>query len=195
MALTPFTSVDLTDNIEKRLIRNKTGTIAKVGGQLNRHQGDPVGSDTTSAAGDIILDVSATYTHVRQWDGPFVADALATPWIASQHTQDFVNHGSVAGGPFTVGETITGGSSGGTGIVTTVGDGFLNYIDSNVGTPITTAEVITGGGSGATATTSSNAATATAVDTIAFRVFTASDGLALNAGAILFSYRAYGDLV
>lgn len=69
--------------------------------------------------------------------------------------------GPVAGGPFTVGETVTGGTSAGTAVVLvqgTNGSGQI-YIDlsaiGGVGANLVYNEVITGGTSGATATTRS----------------------------------------
>lgn len=69
--------------------------------------------------------------------------------------------GPVAGGPFTVGETITGGSSGGTAVVLAQGVNGTGqiYIDlsaiSPSGSNVQYNEVVTGGTSGATATTRS----------------------------------------
>lgn len=59
-------------------------------------------------------------------------------------------HGAVTGGPFVVGETVTGGTSAATGVVVTVGVGYLQV--ATAGT-FGAAEVITGGTSSATATT------------------------------------------
>jgi len=67
-------------------------------------------------------------------------------------------HGAVAGGPFQVGETITGGTSLGTADVVSVGTDIHGNerleVNNVAGGPFIAAEVITGGISGATATTS-----------------------------------------
>ncbi len=61
-----------------------------------------------------------------------------------------IYHGSVTGGPFVAGETITGGTSGATGRVNSVGPVFLNY--TAVSGTLVISEVITGTTSTATAT-------------------------------------------
>lgn len=64
-------------------------------------------------------------------------------------TGAIIVHGAVAGGPFQVGETITGGTSGAVGTVTIVGVGSLTYdVNHN---DFVDGETITGGTSGATA--------------------------------------------
>jgi hypothetical protein len=61
-------------------------------------------------------------------------------------------HGTVTGGPFLVGETITGSVSGASGVVDVVGAGSLTItVDRGNDFDITTPDVITGGTSGATA--------------------------------------------
>jgi len=68
-----------------------------------------------------------------------------------------ITHGTVTGGPFQVGETITGGTSSKTAVVVEVGSGFLivNTVSGAfTGTP--TFEEITGGTSSAKATTTSS---------------------------------------
>lgn len=189
MALTAQ-MVDLTSNTEKRVIRNKSGDIAKVGGQLNRRQYEPLGSETSDAAGDVIIDLSATYSNIEMVYGPWAQDT-DPPQVYSVHTQDVITHGAVTGGPFVLAETITGGTSAATGKVTGVGSGFLNFVVLT-GTFVS-GEVLTGGTSAATATSTAVPATATAVTSVAFRVFTASTGL-LVAGAITFSYEVLGVL-
>jgi len=62
-----------------------------------------------------------------------------------------VTHGTVTGGPFQKGETITGGTSKKTAVVLEVRSSTSLVIGTDTG--ITTAEVITGGTSSATATT------------------------------------------
>jgi len=65
-------------------------------------------------------------------------------------TGAIIEHGAVTGGPFQVGETITGGTSGIEGTVTVVGAGSLTYdVNHN---DFEDGETITGGTSGATAT-------------------------------------------
>lgn len=64
-----------------------------------------------------------------------------------------VYHGAVTGGPFQVGETITGSISTGGGVVTAVGAIYLDFASV---TGLVYGETITGGTSGATATTSSS---------------------------------------
>lgn len=62
-------------------------------------------------------------------------------------------HGSVTGGPFQVGETITGGTSLATADVVHVGDGYLD-LTNIAGGPFQAGETITGGTSSASATAS-----------------------------------------
>jgi len=64
-----------------------------------------------------------------------------------------VYHGAVAGGPFVIGDAITGSISGAAGTVTAVG---ATYLDFAAATALQFGEVITGGTSGATATTESS---------------------------------------
>lgn len=66
-----------------------------------------------------------------------------------------VLHGAVTGGPFTVGETVTGGTSAATGVVVFVGSDHLLF-KSVTGGPFTSGETLTGGTSTATATSSSD---------------------------------------
>lgn len=69
--------------------------------------------------------------------------------IAEMHTK--LSHGSVTGGPYQVGETVTGGTSSATGVVT---EQQANYLMVKTVTgEFVDAEVLTGGTSSATATT------------------------------------------
>jgi len=64
-----------------------------------------------------------------------------------------LDHGAVTNGPYQVGETVTGGTSGASGEV--VGVGASHILVKNItGGPFVNAEVLTGGTSSATATTS-----------------------------------------
>jgi hypothetical protein len=67
--------------------------------------------------------------------------------VAEYHTK--LAHGSVSGGPFTVGETVTGGTSAATGVVTQVEAAYLMV--KTVTGVFEDAETITGGTSGASA--------------------------------------------
>lgn len=69
-------------------------------------------------------------------------------------TGAIIEHGTVTGGPFQVGETITGGTSGKTGTVTAVKAGNVVYDTKN--NDFEDGETITGGTSGATATVTSH---------------------------------------
>lgn len=68
--------------------------------------------------------------------------------------QTRLDHGTVTSGPFTVGETVTGGSSGATGVVDyQAPTGLYLLLDEGISaTPFDGGEVITGGSSGASAT-------------------------------------------
>lgn len=72
----------------------------------------------------------------HQWEEPIIGAIIV--------------HGSVSGGPFQVAETITGGTSGSVGTVTTVNGGSLVYTVNH--NDFEDGETITGGNSGATAT-------------------------------------------
>lgn len=63
--------------------------------------------------------------------------------------QTRLNHGTVTGGPYVVGETVTGGTSTATAIVTQVGSGYL--VVKNITGTFVLSETITGGTSTATA--------------------------------------------
>jgi hypothetical protein len=69
--------------------------------------------------------------------------------VAESHLK--LSHGSVTGGPFQVGETVTGGTSAATGVVTEQQSNYLMV--KTVSGTFQDAEVLTGGTSGATATT------------------------------------------
>ncbi|RMG93724.1 MAG: phage tail sheath family protein, partial [Chloroflexi bacterium] len=62
-----------------------------------------------------------------------------------------LSHGAVTSGPFSVGETVTGGTSGATGTVAVLGSGFM-VVESVANGPFQSGEVVTGGTSGASAT-------------------------------------------
>ena len=64
-----------------------------------------------------------------------------------------ISHGAASGGPFTAGETITGGTSSATAKIAWVGSGFVEVI--NVTGTFQAGETITGGTSSASATASS----------------------------------------
>ena len=68
-----------------------------------------------------------------------------------------ISHGSVTGGPFQIGETVTGGTSSATGKVAWVGSGYLELI--NVSGTFQSGETITGG-------TSSASASVTGIETL-----------------------------
>lgn len=70
--------------------------------------------------------------------------------ISDQEYESTIAHGTVTGGPFTVGETITGGTSGATAVVRKVGPGDVLEVDTIVGT-FSASETLTGGTSSATA--------------------------------------------
>lgn len=66
--------------------------------------------------------------------------------------QEYLDHGVVTSGPFVVGETVTGGTSGATGVVVEVGEDYV-AIQSVTGA-FRVNETITGGTSGASAAVS-----------------------------------------
>jgi hypothetical protein len=66
-----------------------------------------------------------------------------------------ISHGAVSGGPFVFGETVTGGTSGATGLMVYDVDGSYMIMRGTSVTPFASGEVLTGGTSSATATTSS----------------------------------------
>jgi hypothetical protein len=66
-----------------------------------------------------------------------------------------ITHGTVSGGPYVAGETVTGGTSSATGVVQTVGSGYL--VLHTISGTFQTSEVLTGGTSSATSTSSSAA--------------------------------------
>lgn len=66
-----------------------------------------------------------------------------------------ISHGSVTGGPFQIGETITGGTSGATGDILNFSAADGTIVLDNISGTFQNAETITGGTSSASATTSS----------------------------------------
>ena len=92
-------------------------------------------------------------------------DAVETTTVADRYVElgylgvylTKLSHGSVSGGPFQAGETVTGGTSSATGDVAWVGSGFVELI--NVSGAFVAGETITGG-------TSSGSATLSAAETI-----------------------------
>lgn len=90
--------------------------------------------------------------HDWEWkhrSGQFLTSAGVESYDLSNVRR--IYHGSVTGGPFQVGELITGGTSSATGAVSSVSTTYLFY--TPVSGTLQSAEVITGGTSGATATT------------------------------------------
>lgn len=98
-------------------------------------------SEVTQIADDSNTVVIASPLKDRYYD-------LGLRAIASSR----IAHGTVTGGPFQVGETITGTTSSKTAVVVQVGSGFL--IVNTVSGAFNATETITGGTSSATATTS-----------------------------------------
>lgn len=81
---------------------------------------------------------------------------VADGFVEIAHRDAFITkivHGTVSGGPFDIGETVTGGTSTATGKVAWVGSGFLELI--NVDGDFSAGETLTGGTSTATATSTS----------------------------------------
>lgn len=81
---------------------------------------------------------------------------VADGFVEIAHRDAFVTkvvHGTVTGGPFQIGEIITGGTSDATGKVAWVGSGFVELI--NVDGDFVAAETLTGGTSTATASSTS----------------------------------------
>ena len=88
-----------------------------------------------------------------------------------------IAHGTVAGGPFQVGETITGGTSAATAKIAWVGSGFIECID--VSGTFAAGETITGG-------TSTGSATASGAETL-------SDAVVVDAAAPTVRYALGAD--
>ncbi len=99
------------------------------------------------------LMVMRTRVMGRVFDGDNTAPVVCSGVSMDDlQTQQFIAHGTVSDGPFTVGEVITGTTSSATGAVLSVGANFLEYTIT-AGVFVTT-ETITGSSSGATATSS-----------------------------------------
>lgn len=64
-----------------------------------------------------------------------------------------ISHGTVTGGPYDIGETVTGGTSSATGVIAWVGSGYVELI--SVSGTFAAGETLTGGTSSASATTTS----------------------------------------
>ena len=92
---------------------------------------------------------------MHDWEWKHRTGSFVT--VAGTESYDLSNvrriyHGAVTGGPFQIGEIITGSISTATGVITSVGSVFVLYTPLS-GT-LQASETITGGTSGATATTS-----------------------------------------
>jgi hypothetical protein len=91
-------------------------------------------------------------TAITVHKGTSVSSAATTLAFTRYLQQGKKVHYTGASGSFTVGETVTGGSTSTTGVVyKDLGDALILY-DCKVSTPAFTAETLTGGTSGTTAT-------------------------------------------
>ncbi len=116
------------------------GTVVRVNGHAFDHSDPTVKFDGVAGTGVSVLNDGAL--DVTTPSGAVKMDLADGPYAQ-------LNHGSVTGGPYQVGETITGGTSGETAVVKEVGSGYL-LIAAQSGT-FTASETLTGGTSGATA--------------------------------------------
>lgn len=104
------------------------------------------------AAGDYRLYTSDYYGFV--WvQGLTDGDGAFINGTSSGSNYNVFTIGPVVGGPFVIGEQITGSSSHASGTISFVGAGFLNVVATDG--PFAIGETITGGTSGATATITS----------------------------------------
>ena len=121
------------------------------------------GSDFTGVAsgapanvGEVAVDFSAEFDDVTYLDPKAAALGAGSGqhvFWSQKPAERVIEHGAVTSGPFVIGDTLTGGTSGATANVVGVGAGFLQ-IDTIIGGPFAKDEVITGSG-GATATVTS----------------------------------------
>lgn len=159
---------------QSRLLRRFT--IGAITGGPMQHMETVTQTGTGATGAVIIKTVTGTTTlYVIPLTGTFngtgvltggVSGATCTPSAINDAGRCYnpysyelsaVNIGAITGGPFTAGEVITGGTSGGKGIVfenTATGAAKVRYYPVPGTAQIATTETITGGTSGATATTS-----------------------------------------
>ena len=126
---------------------NTSGTTS--GGTSVTLNGHSFNTDTPVVKVDGIsaTGISVTNDNELSFDTPAGLIKLA---ISEYHTK--LSHGTVTSGPFQVGETVTGGTSSATGVVTQeVTDDYLMV--KTVSGTFQNGEVLTGDTSGATATT------------------------------------------
>ena len=115
---------------------------------------------TSGATAVISGDGTNEGLFVREVIGTFVEGEEVEDDTGTRSTLDHVlQHGTVTTGPFQIGETVTGGTSGAGGVITHLGLGGageqLVKVDTVAGGPFVNGEVITGGTSDASATLSS----------------------------------------
>ena len=120
------------------------------GGQWNRHFNSAAISFAQSQAVDAFTRLRVA-NPVSLFENKNIHSRNSHQW-EEPLTGVLLVHGAVAGGPFQVAETITGGTSGAIGIVTAVNGGSLTLTISIDHNDWTDTETITGGTSGATAT-------------------------------------------
>ena len=167
---------------------------------------DDVAIATPNASGEVIFDVNSGLTNVvidNLKDAsvtPRSGGALSTtaPHWEPQLTDSLLEYSDEAGGPFTIGETVTT-PSGGSATVTGVSDDGRYVQVSGITGTFLVAEVVTGGSSSASGTLThpTNAAAATAVQAKQRFVYAlVYDGqnppVVLTSGAQNFTWRAEG---
>src|SRR5690606_23601537 len=115
-----------------------------------------------SPSADVFADTDPSFVQLRTLltsCGQNLVEAYDWEILRRQHSlttidcEYFLDHGTVTNGPFVVGETVTGGTSGATGVIVEVGDGYV-AVEGVTGI-FRVNEAITGGTSGASSTTTS----------------------------------------
>lgn len=136
---------------DKRVVNELTPTLSFILDEINRENV----ADAFLANIESVVQVAGDVSKIDQVANCNRLIDLATG--VQEHEIDardvglrVLLHGTVAGGPFVVGETVTGGTSTATAVVLRVDAGQL-VVDSVAGGPFVDAETITGGTSVATA--------------------------------------------
>jgi len=113
-----------------------------------REQFIPVKSSFADGVGNDAFGQKRVSSPTGIFDHKFISSKNSTIW-EERLFGCIIVHGAVTGAGFQIGETITGGTSGKTGVITAVGSGNITYTSSD--NDFTDTETITGGTSLSTA--------------------------------------------
>lgn len=160
--------------------------------QANAYFVEKAGSATTNATGEVFIDASGTVSDITSVS-PAANGLAKAEWNFTAAERTF-EHGTPSGA-FTLGETVTGGTSTETAVVRGVGSDFIQV--GTISGTFEVGEVITGGGSGETATLTHPTVAAAGdpeqdVRRFIHLIFRDNAFALINAGAVTYTYDAWG---